>query len=148
MDQSNELMWILKKGKLSREVVSHVESELDISFPTDYVDCVMQNNGGQPVPDTFNFQERTGAVFNSLIHLNIGESRNIVDVYNNLKLRLPKKIYPFADDPFGNYLCFDYREGKAPVIVFWDHEKASIHEESSISFVSSSFNELLDNLYE
>jgi hypothetical protein len=144
MTQSNPVKWILTKGELSREGVLKVEEALDVSFPSDYVDCVLLKNGGQPIPDTFDFEGRTEAVFNSLIDLNLDEGRNIVKVYHHLKDRLPGKVYPFADDPFGNYLCFDYRGGKDPSVVFWDHEQSN----DEVSFVCNSFSELLDLLHE
>lgn len=148
MGHANQVKWILTKGELAREEVLKLERELGVSFPTDYVDCVLQKNGGQPVPDTFDFTGRAEAVFNSLIDLKLEKNQNMIYVYNSLKNRLPNNIYPFADDPFGNYLCFDYREGIAPSIVFWDHEKAGVDKNSAISYVCSSFSELVGKLYE
>lgn len=148
MEQANNVKWILTKGELSREAVLKVEEELGVSFPSDFVDCVLLKNGGQPIPDTFDLEGRKEAVFNSLIDLNVEESRNIIKVYNDLKNRLPESVYPFADDPFGNYLCFDYRDGKDPSIVFWDHETSIDGHNSKVSFVCSSFSELLNKLYE
>ncbi|BCG58119.1 SMI1/KNR4 family protein [Paenibacillus sp. URB8-2] len=147
MEQANNVKWILAKDELSREDVLKVEEALGVSFPSDYVDCVVLNNGGQPVPDTFDFKGRSEAVFNSLIDLNVRENRNIIGVYNNLKNRLPGSVYPFADDPFGNYLCFDYHEGNEPSIVFWDHEKANLDKNLAIDYICSSFNVLIDKLH-
>lgn len=148
MEQANNVKWILAKSQLSREDVSKAEEALCISFPADYVDCVLLKNGGQPVPDTFDFGGKQEAVFNSLIDLNIRENRNVLEVHNRLKERLPDNVIPFADDPFGNYLCFDYRAGSEPSIVFWDHEESRGSGSSEVRFVSNSFSELLDMLYE
>ncbi|GIP45115.1 SMI1/KNR4 family protein [Paenibacillus sp. J45TS6] len=142
----NNVKWILAKSELSRADVLKVEEALGISFPSDYVECVLLRNGGQPVPDTFDFKDRKEAVFNSLIDLNVREKRNVLEVHNNLKNRLPGNVFPFADDPFGNYLCFDYREGNNPSIVFWDHEQL-VDGRANVLFVCNSFSDLLDKLY-
>ncbi|MGG1639101.1 SMI1/KNR4 family protein [Paenibacillus sp. NRS-1760] len=148
MKHDNEVKWILTKKELSSEEILTVEKKLDISFPSDFVECAKLNNGGQPVPDTFDLQGRRGAVFNALLSLNIDESRNILSVYENIKTRLPRNIYPFADDPFGNYLCFDYRDSTSPVVVFWDHEHADNGQAAALSYVCNSFSQLLNKLYE
>ncbi|WP_236340155.1 SMI1/KNR4 family protein [Paenibacillus plantiphilus] len=62
-----------------------------------------------------------------------------------------------ASDPAGNYICFDYRNGENPKIIFWEHEQAVAHEdisdkdfkngkllemqEQAIFFVANSFSE-------
>lgn len=56
MEQANNVKWILAKSELSREDVSKVEEALSILLPPDYVSCVLLKNGGQPVPDTFDFE--------------------------------------------------------------------------------------------
>ncbi|WP_342477174.1 SMI1/KNR4 family protein [Paenibacillus sp. FSL H7-0350] len=148
MEQANNVKWILAKSELSREDVSKVEEALSILLPPDYVSCVLLKNGGQPVPDTFDFEGKKEVVFNSLIDLNIRGNRNVLEVHNRLKDRLPENVFPFADDPFGNYLCFDYRAGNQPSIVFWDHEQSEGGANPEVCFVCNSFSELVDKLYE
>jgi hypothetical protein len=148
VEQINNLKWILTKKAISSEEIASVEGEFGITFPQDYIECVREKNGGQPVPDTFEFVGNSGAVMNSLIPINLDEQRNVVNVYEKLKSRLPHSVYPFADDPFGNYLCFDYSKGEVPVIIFWDHEKAYSDRDAATSFVCNSFKELLIKLHD
>ncbi|WP_425412152.1 SMI1/KNR4 family protein [Melghirimyces thermohalophilus] len=35
-------------------------------------------------------------------------------------------MIPFANDSFGNVYCFDYRQGKTPSLVAYDHEEGDI----------------------
>ncbi len=58
------------------------------------------------------------------------------------------KVIPFAEDPFANMLCFDYRKNDQPKVVFWNHEKACDDKESAISYVCSTFTELMSMLHE
>ncbi|MCK8827923.1 SMI1/KNR4 family protein [Natroniella acetigena] len=142
---ANKIKWIFDKGSISKEIIKKVEDELGVKFPEDYKKIVKRNNGAQPDPDVYDFAERKEAVFNSLLGFNLEEKGNILDVYNDVKDRLPEKIYPFADDPFGNLICFDYRENlENPKIVFWEHEQL----EGDISYICDSFSELLSKLYD
>ena len=48
-----------------------------------------------------------------------------MDVFNDYKDTLPKKVIPFAFDPSGNLICFDYKDYEDnPIVVFWEHENA------------------------
>ncbi|MCY8426886.1 SMI1/KNR4 family protein [Bacillus vallismortis] len=58
-------------------------------------------------------------------------------------------IVPFACDPFGNEICFDYRQNKDnPSGVFWDHEIAYKYSDGALSHICDSFTELVDKFYE
>ena len=141
--------WLFKKDEITREVVEKVENELNISFPEFYAKCILKNHGAQPEENMFDFEEREGAVFGSLLHFNLNEKNNILEVYDDVKDRLPDLVYPFAEDPAGNLICFDYRENEEPDVVFWDHEQAQLEDEdAAISYICDSFEELLDQLYD
>ncbi|HAE43690.1 MAG TPA: SMI1/KNR4 family protein, partial [Clostridiales bacterium] len=66
-----------------------------------------------------------------------------------IKDRLIDKIYPFPEDPFGNLICFDYRNGmnKSLKVVFWDHEIAHDSSEEAIRYICVNFTILLHKLY-
>ncbi|MBN1698939.1 MAG: SMI1/KNR4 family protein [Spirochaetales bacterium] len=146
---SNNVKWFVKKKDISDKEIIKVENIFNIRFPEDYRECVKINNGGAPKPEAYDFKDHKEAVFEWLLNFNEGLANNIIKTYNAIKDRLVDNIYPFASDPFGNYICFDYREDKkAPKIVFWDHEVASRYPEDAISYICDSFSELLDKLYE
>ena len=87
-------------------------------------------------------------VFNNFLSFDEEDSSNIINAYNDVKDRLIEKVIPFAEDPFGNLLCFDYRNSEQPIIVFWEHEKAFNNKENAISFICNTFSELLNMLHE
>src|SRR5690606_3082757 len=106
----------------------------------------LKNNSGTPMPYSYDFEGRKGAVFDRLLSHDPNSPSYIVSTYNAVKDRLPKGIYPFAEDTFGNLICFDYREDmENPSIVFWDHERP---DHKNIFPVCSSFTDLLNKLYE
>lgn len=136
--------WIESDGSISDEIIQHVERYFGIEFPLDYKECVKLHNGGYPEPDIFNIDEDHDAIFSNLLSFT-SKDANIVEVYDISSESLPKGIFPFAKDPFGNLICFDYRDDiKSPSIVFFDHE---LVEEQGVFLICSTFTELLNSLY-
>jgi hypothetical protein len=144
------IKWLFTKNKSNQQEIIKIEKLFNIKFPKDYIDCAVQNHSGAPSPDVYDFKNHKEAVFEWLLSLDTESTSYIVNDYNMIKDRLAVNIYPFASDPFGNYICFDYRVGKdkPPKIVFWDHEIASGDPEKAISYICDSFTELLEKLYD
>ncbi len=61
-------------------------------------------------------------------------------------------MLPFADDPGGNLLCFDWRKAKtptSPVVVFWDHEHEDLEGEDldrPLLYICDTFTDLPNSL--
>lgn len=119
-------------------LLKELERDLNISFPEKYIG--LSSNFDSGVPNKMLFiagnKER---VFQRLIsirqdkHPNIKDARKWVD--------LSETLIPFALDPFGSLLCFDYSAGKDPAVVFHETETEHIFE------VCRNFNEFLEVLY-
>ena len=128
--------------------VVEVEKKFGIKFPIDYIDCILENHEGYPSLNVFDYGKVKGAVFNHLLSFNQQEVDYLVQVRENIKDRLIDRVYPFADTPGGDYLCFDYRTNEEnPPIVYWDHELAYEDSEEGLFFVTNTFTELLSKLY-
>lgn len=138
-----KIEWIQSKP-IDNETIEHTERYFGIKFPNDYKDCIKEVNGGYPTPDTFNFDGRNEAVLLCLLSLT-SQQGNITEVYDLNSNVLPAGVYPFARDPFGNLICFDYRgDIESPIIVFFDHE---LDSNEAIYYVCNTFTELLESLY-
>ena len=72
------------------------------------------------------------------------EYDNIYEILEDLQDRLGDQLIPFAEDGFGNLLCFDCSADKN--IVFWDHEK-NYDDFKESTFVCSNFSSLIENLF-
>jgi len=144
---NNEIEWINKNEELDENEIKYVEDILYIKFPEDYISCIRNNDGAYPVPDTFNIQNDEETL-NNLLSLHKDKGNFLLQVYENVKDRMLEKIIPFARDPFGNLLCFDYRDDVQPTIVFWEHERAFNNKENAISLICNTFSELLNMLHE
>jgi len=136
--------WKWPQPPIDQSAISRIEKLWNVQLPRDYVECVKQNHGGHPDRDCFDLAGRKQAVLNRLLAFT-GKTGRIDLFWEIIQDRLPPRVFPFASDPAGNYLCFDYR-GKTPKVVFWDHERAGrgIVEPTQ---VCESFTDLLKLLY-
>jgi cell wall assembly regulator SMI1 len=160
----NEVKWKYLERPVSEQEIRKVEEELNVTFPADYKQCVQVNHGASPEQFVLDV-EGIERAFGSLLMVNTPESASdIVRTYESYKDTLPKDIIPFADDPGGNLVCFDYKDHKGnPIIVFWEHEEAcekeilmeeeNLTEEEAeqvarenIFYVADTFTELLQKL--
>lgn len=129
---------------VSEEVVRRVERQLGEKFPPSYVECVKKYNNGAPEAYLYYMENGGERVFGQLIDIN-----DLLDVYETLikEHKGPEHVIPFAEDPAGNFICFDYRgisDGEEPSIVFFDHEV----EGGDIEKICDSFSDLLGMLHE
>jgi hypothetical protein len=150
MKRRPPLIWEWASAPVDRSVIAAVEAAWGIRFPEDYVECARENHGGHPTNrKCFDFRGRKGAVFSDLLSFVAeGEKTTIVEMYNCVKDRLPAGVFPFAGDPFGNLLCFDYRKTpEQPTIAFWNHEVAFDDPERAVRYVCDTFTQLLNKLY-
>ncbi len=145
----NPIKWRSDNLPVTETDIVKLEGVVGIVLPDSYKEIVKSYDNGRPRPRCFDLKNREGVVFNSLLSFSIPGGDNIFEVYNRTKSDIGKRVLPFADDPFGNLICFDYREtDNNPPIVFWDHEADSDAGEESLKFVANSFDEFLDMLYE
>lgn len=145
-----DIHWVSTHGKVQKEIIEHIEKRLGIPFPEDYKECARINHGGTPVPDTFDLEEYGEGVVNRLLSFNEDSPIYILNTWESLKTvhKQPKEIIPFANDPFGNIYCFDYRESESnPVIVFYDHE-TDPDDDMALTYVCDTFTELIESLHE
>lgn len=145
---NNKVIWNFSKGRLTTQEIGYVEDKLGIKFPLDYVEVVSTYNGGFPEPDTFIVDSREEMI-NNLINLKVAADYNIFQMIEAVSDRLDVGLVLFGRDAGGNLICFDYRSGNDPTIVFWDHEIAGNGErDKAISFICNTFTEFLNKLHE
>ncbi len=142
--------WIAGSGTIERTMIDGYGEKINVKLPEEYIEIAAENNGAHPTLDVFDIKGRGEVVFDSLLEFNSEVGADIFQYYEILKSNSGfDRILPFARDPFGNLICFDYREtGSNPPIVFWDHEADSDAGEEPLYLVANSFSEFLDMLYE
>jgi cell wall assembly regulator SMI1 len=103
--------------------ISQVEKEMGIVFPHLFVETVKKYNGGRPLNNVFDTEKTKERVFSNFLTFNLSENNSIISIYRENAERFPSKVVPFATDPGGNYICFDYRKSSNPEVIFWNHEE-------------------------
>ena len=143
---NNDIQWKWAELPVDEIHLTDIQKELCISFPNDFLELVKKSNGGYPSAKYFDLPSRKDAVLNKLLSVSEGgDDPSLMETYKNVCKRLPPKIIPFASDPFGNLICFDYRESP-PSVCFWEHEIASRDVNASIFPVSKDFHQFLSEL--
>jgi hypothetical protein len=63
--------------------------------------------------------------------------------------RIPKKLFPIANDPFGNLICVSLTGEDCGAVYFWDHENEPDDEDTefrNIHLIADSWEEFIDGL--
>lgn len=156
------LNWKFVKPLKDQSSIALIEKEWEVKLPTPFIDLVTKHNSGVPEKTAFDTKLSVGKSFGELLNFNLDSNDNVLSEYKNIEDQLPPDVFPFAADPGGNYICFDYRiNTKNPQIVFWNHEERFVIEGNQmanpdvenefelhiIEPVSDDLKEFLDKLY-
>lgn len=113
--------------------IEDYEKEFKQKLPDDLKKAISENNMGSPFPNTFKLPNGEKNILKSMLSFNKKDKMN---AYFCKKLeQIPKEVFPFAIDPFGNFICL-----KNSQIVFFDSEQ------EKCEYLCASFSELLENL--
>jgi len=156
------MKWLHKRNLEDVNSIKKVEKTFGVKFPSDYINIILAYNAAMPDPNTIDTSRQTGKAFGELLSFNLDAEENIMILYQELKNKIPEKVFPLAMDPGGNFLCYDFRDDDAhPKVVRWDHEQKFVlekqelivedHERESdyyhLDFVADSFTATLAKLY-
>ncbi len=145
--------WIGVESHSDEGMIDCVQKILDLRFPDDYLSCVRKNPGGFPYPrniikhDSIKWGRSQFVDFLSFNPEN-SVSYILTTCYaiNNLPLgvnnRTNNVIVPFAEALHNDLLCFDYKEGFPPKVVY--RESRMKGEEKPLIFLCNSFTELFE----
>ena len=136
----NELLWKITRPLTDESLIEKLETKICVKLPNDFIECVLKNNAGYPTLKSFKTGNGMEHVFNNLLTFDENKGINIFNTYGNILIHTKNKLLlPFAEDPFGNYICFDFSK-ETVSIVFW------YHETNQIEIVCGTFTEFLTKL--
>jgi hypothetical protein len=124
--------------------IKKFENKFQINLPKDYIEFLLQFNGGTPDKVYF-VEDDADLVVNFFFSLSDSKF-NIEEYYLDIVIEqklLPKSVLPIGEDAFGNIICLSCRNVDYGVVYFWDHES-----ENDLRYLSKSLSFLLDNLKE
>lgn len=151
--KNDDIKWLDCRKKLSETQIFSVENQICINLPVSYISCIKNCNGGRPTKPCFEYydidlEETWTTGVGRFLSLSREKHDNFIECFLNPPEFFPKELIAFAETGGGDYICFDYREGKDnpdPPIVYWNHE-ADVGKD--VSFVAKNFEEFLEILKE
>lgn len=144
---------IYSKKPATSEEISDFEKEIKSGLPSDYKSFLMENNGGQPQPDSFKFFSDRDDASSVDRFLSLGKEKNsnLLKYYNNYRNRIPSGFIPIAHDAGGNLIIMELKVNNNR-IYFWDHElevdEGEYPDMNNVYLISKSFSDFINNLYE
>ena len=131
-----DITWKYKIELQDESVFSEIEKERGIIIPENLKELIVKANAA--TPSKYNFMIGTvEKVLGAILSFNKNE-KDTDTVYTALKVIENKKLFPFAIDPFGNYICYNIDENE---VVFWDHES------DTVSSADKNLEQFLESLY-
>lgn len=125
--------------------LAQLEDEWGVKLPEEYKALVAAYQGMAPMPDVFDVGNRSTSVFNVLLTIKRHEGRegySVSRIYEVLKPHVPEGIFPFAETPGGESICFDYRDNPPqPKVVL-------VTVEMFIYPIADSLTDLLNKLHD
>lgn len=146
---------------LTREEIDRLESQLGVSFPEDYIEFILKNNGGEPEEDwLFDFNDGVSESENTSVirgfykfYLHEDDSPSYDDLVKICNTMWKEKAFgrdmvAIADDPGGNPICMCVSGENFGKVYFADHE----FEDTKTGYlfmseVAPSFSAFMDKLY-
>jgi len=146
------------EASIGQMQIEQIQKLARLSFPKEYRDHLLKNNGGQCIPNIFSFNENgkvTSSCIDWFLAIYDGEYdnlKNYIEIYKISKKRIPSNMLPIAHDPGGNLICISCDGDDVGSIYFGDHEKEidySIVRDlnySNLYLIAKGFNKFIDEL--
>lgn len=133
--------------KISLQDIKKFEEEYDIELPKQYIQFLLEYNGGFPQESGFQISDEEGE---SLVNkfYGIGNMKsNLGKVYEVLEGEIPEDFISIANDPAGNEILLGVSGEYQGNVYFWIHDIAPEEEMDNMFILADSFYEFFDNLY-
>lgn len=137
-----------KNPKVSLQDIKQFEQDYDITLPNQYVDFLLEYNGGFPQESNFKISNDGGE---SLVNkfYGIGDMKsNLGKVFEVLEGEIPEDFISIANDPAGNEILLGINGEYQGKLYFWIHDIEPEEDMDNMFILADSFVEFFNNLYE
>ncbi|PFK28999.1 SMI1/KNR4 family protein [Bacillus cereus] len=134
--------------KVSLQDIKQFEQECNVTLPKQYVDFLLEYNGGFPQESSFKISDNEGE---SLVNkfYGIGDMKsNLGKVFEVLEGEIPEDFISIANDPAGNEILLGVNGEFQGKVYFWIHDIEPEDEMDNMFILADSFVEFFNNLYE
>ncbi len=138
----NDFKLVNCSSSVDLEYIRGVEDEFSIAFPPEYIELILNYNGGIPSEKKLILNNGSYVVerflsFDPEYKTSIYGAYDIEVVWSQIEDRLPEDVIPIAVLFSGDMLCIDFRCANKS-IVLWDHEESD-SENFKITLVAKNF---------
>ncbi|MBL3889825.1 SMI1/KNR4 family protein [Bacillus cereus] len=134
--------------KVSLQDIKQFEQEYNVTLPKQYVDFLLEYNGGFPQESSFKISDDEGE---SLVNkfYGIGDMKsNLGKVFEVLEGEIPEDFISIANDPAGNEILLGVNGDFQGKVYFWIHDIEPEDEMDNMFILADSFVEFFNNIYE
>jgi cell wall assembly regulator SMI1 len=140
-------MEILESGDaLTPTDIETFEATIGKPLPPAYRNFLLTHNGGHPVPPVIDIDDCPNGATVVQVFLSLTgpvESETLGWSWQAFQGRIPERLLPIADDPFGNIFCLSLDGADAGQMVFLDRY---VESEARPYFVAQDFTTFLAKL--
>ncbi|MGE7184012.1 SMI1/KNR4 family protein [Peribacillus sp. NPDC006672] len=136
-----------KNPKISLQDIKQFEQEYDITLPKQYVDFLLEYNGGYPQESNFRISDDEGENLVNKFY-GIGDMKNnLAKVFEVLEGEIPEDFISIANDPGGNEVLLGVSGEYQGKVYFWVHDIETEDEIGNMYILADSFARFFNNLY-
>ncbi|MEP9405832.1 SMI1/KNR4 family protein [Peribacillus frigoritolerans] len=119
-----------------------------MTLPKQYVDFLLEYNGGYPQESIFKISDDEGESLVNKVY-GIGDMKsNLAKVFEILEGEIPDGFVSIANDPGGNEILLGVSGEYQGKVYFWIHDIEPEDEMGNMFILADSFAEFLNNLYD
>ena len=135
-----KLEWKYVKEYAGKSLLGELEKKSGLTLPEAYKTMAEKYNGGRPNRRVFGSGDDALPLRSFLRVDETDDASSIAFAYSQVR-KIDNKLFPFADDSFGNYFCFSpSKDNSEPNVVFLDMELDTTKK------LSESFSEFMKSL--
>jgi SMI1 / KNR4 family (SUKH-1) len=129
-------------------------ADLGQRIPPSYKAFLAERDGGRPVLDFFEYEKDNERDEDAVdVFLGLRDvpppAMNLVRTAGLLNGRILEGVLPIADDPYGNVICIDCRDGRDGPVLLWDHEyESEPPDEANLYLIAPNLQMFLEGLHE
>ena len=135
----NDMEWNYVKSLSSKDSIEEFEKKENYTFPDEFKQCVINNNGGRPNRRGFDTENTKERELKTFLSFNKEDKETMWKASEIEEDELPSNYIPFAIDNYGNFICFNSNDDS---VVFFDHESLSIE------LIANNFSSFINCLYD